>query len=230
MNPLISKLTDSPVLARAAPFGLFVLLTFAQGHGETAPFWIYLAKTLLAAWLLWIVRGAVPEMRWRLSWEALVVGIGVFVFWVGLDLALIRLGFPNSYPKLNISGAAWNPHVPFGQGSGLAWFFLGARLLGVSLVVPPLEEVFFRSFLYRFFARTDFLSIPLGTFLWFPFLATSLVFGLEHREWLAGILCGFAYQGLVWRKKRLGDAITAHAITNFLLGLWVVGQGAWQYW
>jgi len=50
---------------------------------------------------------------------------------------------------------------------------------------------------------------------------TSLLFGFEHREWLAGIFCGFAYQGLVCWKKRLGDAITAHAITNALLGYWV---------
>jgi CAAX prenyl protease-like protein len=231
MNPLVSNLTASPVLARVAPFLLFVLLTFVQGHAAAAaPFWIYSAKTLLAAWLLWLVRGAVPEMRWRLSWEALAVGVGVFVLWVGLDLALGRLGFLSSYPKLNLSGEPWNPHVAFGQGSGLAWFFLAVRVLGSSLIVPPMEEVFFRSFLYRFIARSDFLSVPLGTFLWFPFLAASLVFGAEHREWLAGILSGFAYQALVCRKKRLGDAITAHAVTNLLLGLWVIWQGAWQYW
>ena len=45
-----------------------------------------------------------------------------------------------------------------------------------------------------------------------------------------GILCGFAYQGLVIWKRRLGDAITAHAITNFSLGVWVVWKGAWQFW
>jgi CAAX prenyl protease-like protein len=231
MNPLISKLTGSPVLARVAPFLLFILLTFVQGHaGGSAPFWIYFAKTLVTAWLLWLVRGAVSELRWHLSWEAVVVGVGVFVLWIGLDVILVRLGFPNSYPKLSLNGAAWNPHVAFGQGTGLAWFFLLVRVLGSSLVVPLMEEVFFRSFLYRFIARSDFLSVPLGAFLWFPFLAASSVFGAEHREWLAGILSGFAYQALVCRKKRLGDAITAHALTNFLLGLWVIWQGAWQYW
>jgi CAAX prenyl protease-like protein len=63
-----------------------------------------------------------------------------------------------------------------------------------------------------------------------PFVVTSLVFGLEHHEWLAGILCGFAYQGLVIWKGRLGDAVTAHGITNFLLGVWVLWRGAWQFW
>ena len=63
-----------------------------------------------------------------------------------------------------------------------------------------------------------------------PFLATALIFGLAHNEWLAGILCGAAYQWLVLRKNRLGDALTAHAITNFLLGAWVVWRGAWNFW
>jgi hypothetical protein len=40
-----------------------------------------------------------------------------------------------------------------------------------------------------------------------------------------------AYQWLVLRKNRLGDAMTAHAITNFLLGVWVVWRGgsAWKF-
>ena len=61
--------------------------------------------------------------------------------------------------------------------------------------------------------------MPLNRFLPLPFLATAAVFGFSHNEWLAGILCGAAYQWLVLRKNRLGDAMTAHAITNFLLGL-----------
>jgi len=104
------------------------------------------------------------------------------------------------------------------------------RIAGSASIVPLLEEVFFRSFLYRYLAKPDFLSVRLGTFAWRPFLITSLIFGFEHREWLAGVLCGFAYQGLVSWKERLGDAIMAHGITNFLLGVWVVWQGAWQFW
>ena len=57
-----------------------------------------------------------------------------------------------------------------------------------------------------------------------------MIFGAAHAEWLAGILCGLAYQALVCRKKRLGDAMTAHAITNFLLGVWIVATGEWRFW
>lgn len=61
-------------------------------------------------------------------------------------------------------------------------------------------------------------------------MVTSLLFGLVHYEWLAGILCGLAYQWLVISKNRLGDAMTAHAITNFILGIYIVWRGAWGFW
>jgi hypothetical protein len=122
----------------------------------------------------------------------------------------------------------WNPHRQFGPGT--AWVFIMVRLVGSSLVVPPLEEVFYRSFLYRYIARPDFETLPLKYFAWPSLLLTAAVFGLSHYEWLPGILCGLLYQALVLRHNRLGDAMTAHAITNFLLGLWIVWKGAWHFW
>ena len=166
------------------------------------------------------MRPIVSEMRWAISWEAVVIGIAVFVMWVGID---------PYYPQFK-SSELWDPHRQFGQNSALAWLMIVTRILGSTLVVPPLEEVFYRSFLYRYFARSDFLSLPLNRFLPWPFFATAAVFGFSHFQWLAGILCGMAYQWLVLRKNRLGDAMTAHAITNFLLGVWVVWKPAWQFW
>jgi CAAX prenyl protease-like protein len=125
----------------------------------------------------------------------------------------------------------WNPNTQFGNGSTAAWGFIAVRILGSSLVVPPIEEVFYRSFLYRLLVRQNFLTMPLGQYHALSFFVTSIIFGLVHPDrWVAGILCGLGYQWLVIRKGRLGDAMTAHAITNFLLGLWVVWRGAWSFW
>jgi hypothetical protein len=231
MNALAAMLTATPVRARVAPFIVFVLLTFCQDwFGPAGRYFVYLLKTVVVAWMLWAVRAVVTEMRWRVSWEAVAVGAGVFVLWVGLDPLFAKLGLADSYPKLKLSGPPWNPMREWGDGAGMAWFFIVVRVAGSSIIVPMLEEVFFRSFLYRFIANPDFEREPLGRFAWKPFLITSAIFALEHREWLAGLLCGFAYQWLVCRKQRLGDAITAHAITNLLLGLWVVWRGAWHFW
>lgn len=231
MHWLCAQLTRTPLIARVVPFVLFVVLTFCQDlFGPAGRYWLYFAKTLLAVAMLVAVWPAVQEMRWKFSWEAVVVGVAMFALWAGLDDLLVLLGFKNSYPKLNFGGGPWNPNAQFGEWSGLAWFFIVVRIAGSSVVVPMLEEVFFRSFVYRYIAKVDFLSVPLDAFARRPFLLTAILFAAEHREWLAGLLCGFAYQGLVCWKNRLGDAITAHAITNFLLGVWVVWQGNWRFW
>jgi CAAX prenyl protease-like protein len=228
-------LGTSPLVARVAPFVVFLVLTSCQGRfGAASAYWFYLAKTLVAVWLIWEMRPFVSEMRWAISWEAVVVGIGVFILWIGLDPFYPKL--TEIITKLGLSKffgthqAIWNPHEQFGQNSALAWLMIVTRILGSTLVVPPLEEVFYRSFLYRYVAKPDFLSVPLNRFLPLPFLVTAAVFGISHSQWLAGILCGMAYQWLVLRRNRLGDAMTAHAITNFLLGVWVAWQGAWQFW
>lgn len=217
----IRALLNRPDKARAVPYILFVLPIYLGGRfGLESFYWVYFGRTILGALLIWIMWPLVREMRYRFSWEAVVVGVGVLVMWVGID---------SFYPHLLESNDNWNTfqHLPSVE---LAWFFVITRILGSTLVVPALEEVFFRSFLYRWVVKPDFDSLPLNYFAWKPFLVTSLLFGFVHSEWLAGILCGFAYQWLVLRKNRLGDAMTAHAITNFLLGLYVVWKGQWQFW
>ncbi|HEY4416048.1 MAG TPA: CAAX prenyl protease-related protein [Verrucomicrobiae bacterium] len=227
--------SNSPLAARVAPFVIFVLLTAMQGQfGAASAYWFYFAKTLVGLWLVWEMRPFITEMRWTFSWEAVVVGIGIFALWVGIsgewttqNSLWAKLGLSHPATKL---AAVWNPKEQFGSGSGLAWFFIAVRILGSTFVVPPIEEAFYRSFLYRYIASQNFLSVPLNKFLPMPFLVTAAIFGFSHNEWLAGILCGAAYQWLVLRKNHLGDAMAAHAITNFLLGVWVVWRGAWNFW
>lgn len=229
MQGWIQRWRASPTLVRVVPFAVFVGLTVGQElSGPVGRYWLYAAKSGVVAVLLWLLRGALVEMRWRLSLAGLVTGVAVFGLWVGLEPALAELGVPQL--RLLPNAPPWNPHAQFGNQIGLAWFFVAVRVLGSTLVVPPLEEVFYRSFLYRYLARSDFQSLPLGQFAWGRFVACAVLFGLSHREWVEGTLCGLAYQGLVVRTNRLGDAITAHTVTNLLLALWVIGRGAWHYW
>ena len=223
MDFLRKKFEVSPEYVRIAPFVIFVILTALQGQfGEDSRFWLYAAKTIVGAWLIWEMRPFVEELRWAVSWEAIVVGIAIFAVWVGLD---------GHYPRFSEPGDGWNPFKQYGAGSPLGWFYVLVRIAGSSIVVPPLEEVFYRSFLYRYFVKIDFRAMPFNRFHALSFFVTSIIFGVMHPDrWLAGILCGIGYQWLVVRKNRLGDAMTAHAITNFLLGIWVVWKGAWSFW
>lgn len=224
---LRDEVKNSPEAARMAPYFIFVALTVAQGHlGADSMYWMYAVKTIVGAWMIWEIRPLVAEMRWAFSWEAVLVGIGVCVIWVGLN---------PYYPMNHIfftptADDTWNPFALYGAHSSLAWSYVIVRTLGSAIVVPPLEEIFFRSFLYRYFIRYNFQALPLATFHITSFIVTSALFGFMHYQWLAGILCGLLYQWLVIRKGRLGDAMLAHGITNFLLGIWIVWKGDWQFW
>ena len=237
---------ESPAFWRTAPFLLFLVLTYGQGQfGEASRYWIYLLKTLAGVGLIWHIHPHVPEMRWRVSWEACLAGLVVFGIWVGLEglyptvsevverwicPAMNSVGLERWCPQAGAAPAPWNPSHVFGANSMAAWLFVVVRIAGSALVVPPLEEVFYRSFLYRYLIKADFESVPLAVFRPAAFVIAALVFGVAHREWLAGVFCALVYQGLVCHKQRLGDAMTAHAVTNFLLGLWVVAKGAWHFW
>ena len=244
MSSPLSNWRNSPALVRVVPFLIFVGLTAGQGQfGEASRYWFYLVKTAVGAALVWATWPWVKEMRFGWSWEAAGVGVLVFVLWIGLDglypsldgvlrMVVCPLAKPLGLEAWCGHAPAppnpWNPHRLFSPG--LAWVFIMVRLVGSSLVVPPLEEVFYRSFLYRYIARPAFDTLPLKYFAWPSLLLTAAIFGLSHYEWLPGILCGLLYQALVLRHNRLGDAMTAHAITNFLLGLWIVWKGAWHLW
>jgi membrane protease YdiL (CAAX protease family) len=241
---MTDRLTQSPALVRVLPFAVFIALTFIQDSaGEAGRYWIYLGKTLAGAAVLFALRKYISELEWRFSIPALVTGIVVFIMWVGIDgwyptttdlysnyicPALKKIGLAKTCE--GAAARSWNPNATFGDGSPLSIFFILVRIAGATLLVPAIEEIFWRSFVYRFAANVSFDRETLGRFFPGAFIITAVLFGFEHREWLAGILCACAYQGLVIWKKRLGDAVVAHAITNFLLGLYVVWKGAWQFW
>ncbi|MGE3309170.1 MAG: CAAX prenyl protease-related protein [Limisphaerales bacterium] len=234
---MLDEIKKSPLLARVVPFAVFLLITVAlqTSGGETSRYWWYLAKTVVGAWLVWECRNVVAEMKWAFSWEAVAVGVAVFVMWVGLDPfypkqdeLMFKLGFgkdPAETPPV-----IWNPFAAYGAGSAMGWFFVVVRTVGSTALVPMLEEVFYRSFLYRYLISPEFERVPLNRFHGVSLAVTCGVFAFTHHQWLAGILCGIAYQGLVLRKNRIGDAMTAHAITNFLLAVWVVARPDWKFW
>ncbi len=147
----------------------------------------------------------------------LTVGIIVFAFWIRMDWEFAVVGKPEIF----------NPHT---LHDGLLYSFIAIRMFGTSMVVPVFEELFWRSLIIRYIISHDFTSVKLGTFTWSSFIVSSLFFGLEHHLWLAGILAGAFYNLLLYRTKNLFYCILAHGITNFLLGVYVIKTGSWQFW
>ena len=67
-------------------------------------------------------------------------------------------------------------------------------------------------------------------FSWVAFLVSSVLFGLLHGRWLAGVLAGMLYALAFYRRRSLGDAVAAHAVTNALIAAYVLSTGAWSMW
>lgn len=212
------NMAKSPEAARFLP--LFIWLgigTLAMGGGDMK-FWAYMLKVFVGAWVVWEMRRYIPEIRWTISWQAIVVGVLVFAVWVGLD---------PFYPKIQLfmkdtQESIWDPFTRFGNSSVVAWALIVIRIFGMTVLVPPIEEAFYRSLVYRYIIKYDFTKVALNHFDGIALVLMSLMFGFVHFQWLPGIFCAMAYQWLVFRRGHLGDAMTAHAITNFLLAVYVV--------
>jgi CAAX prenyl protease-like protein len=111
------------------------------------------------------------------------------------------------------------------------WTFLAIRVLGSTLLVPILEELFWRAWLMRWVANNDFWKLPLGYYAPAAFWITAALFASEHGPyWEVGLAAGVLYGAWLIRTKNLADCILAHAVTNGVLAVYVLTRAQWQYW
>ncbi|MES2149202.1 MAG: CAAX prenyl protease-related protein [Pseudomonadota bacterium] len=147
---------------------------------------------------------------------ALAVGVLVLVLWVSLDADWMIVGAPGGFDPRS--------------GDQLDWRWVAVRIGGAALVVPVMEELFWRAFLMRWIKDPDFASVDPARPGARAFLVSVLLFGVEHNQWLAGIVAGAAYSALYMRHRTLWSPILAHAVSNALLGVWIVRTANWAYW
>ncbi len=223
-----------PVWPYVLPLGGFLALTALEGQlptgpsGAADPFWyplVYALKIAVVCVLLWICRSKLRELR---PWPtpigiALALGLGLLValLWVGLD------GRYPAIPFLSGSRVAFNPSTIPPPGR---YLFLAIRMLGLVVVVPIIEELFYRSFLMRWLVDPDVSRVPLGTVTPLGLAATSVIFALSHPEWLPALLTGLAWGWLVRHTKSLSACVLSHATANLALGVYVLAAGAWRFW
>ena len=209
--------------------GFEELVRFLAGHGvisvgETTLYYLYPVKIVIVAGLLYRYRGEYRELRAgdltmaRSTLAVCVVGLLVYSLWIELQWTV------------DIAGTAkgFNPMLLPGKGARIA--LASCRIIGSVLVVPPMEELFWRSFLIRTIIDSDFRKIPIGTFTWPSFLLTVVLFGLEHHAILAGIMAGIAYNLVLYKTRSIAQCILAHSLTNLALAVHVISTGSWHYW
>ena len=214
-------------LPYVAPMAVFMLITAVEGQFKSQYPLVYIIKVMAVSLCVWYSREPFREIKpeGRFILPAVLVGAAVFAEWIWLDPL-------THYPHLVFLGkrAEYNPFVSIANPVVRA-FFLVARFYGLALLVPLVEEVFWRSFLLRIFTDPDdFQRVKLGAFSWTAFAAVAVAFGLAHPEWLEAIICAAAYGLLLRQTKSLFACVVAHATTNLMLGIYVITQHAWNFW
>ena len=224
--------SDSPMLNRAAwarvlPFLTYVFFIVAgdllERLGYSAAqlrclYGVKIAAVVLVLAFCWRHYSELKNFRLSPKAAAIAVatGLGVLLLWISLNAGWMVVGSPSGFDP--------------SSGGRLDWPMVLVRLAGATLVVPIMEELFWRSFLLRWIQAADFMSVDPSQVGIKSFLITALLFGVEHNLWLAGIVAGAAYSVLYMSNRTIWSPILAHAVTNGLLGVWVVSTANWTYW
>jgi len=182
-----------------------------------------------------------PKMKSILP--ALAVGSLVFILWIGFESEIFKRFFPKIsefyeryFVQLTRFGKLREPlelgsnglyhYDPRATGWPLFWI----HMLGTTVVISAIEEFMFRGFLYRWMQGSPFFKKGLGVMNVKMCVLVSVIFALEHNEWLMGFLCGLLYTALMVRTRDIWAAVWAHALTNGLLGWYAVYTGAYWFW
>ena len=207
------------------PLGSFLAVTALEGSVNAS--WYpaaYAVKLVVVLVSLWFARGTLRDLLPAPSWIsialAIAAGLLVTALWVGLD---------GHYPEFKALGqrTAFDPAPlkPLARG-----FFLVVRMIGLVLVVPLIEELFYRSFLMRWIINSDISQVPIGKVTPLALAVTTGVFTGSHPEWLPALLTSLIWGGLLAKTKSVSACVVSHAAANLALGIYVLSTGAWKFW
>lgn len=217
----------SQTRAYSAPFLLFIALMAAGDLLGWPRHWVYASQTLLCGGLL-LFHFRQYSLRFRPCWLwTIPVAAAVFAIWVSPQALL---GFPRRE-------SGFDPNL-FASHPLLYWLNLSLRFARLVIVVPLLEEIFWRGFLIRWLITEDFTKVPPGRFTPVSFFGVVACFGLAHwgpqlapgQDFLPALITSALYNLVLYRSRNLGDCVLAHAATNLLLGLYIMATRQWGFW
>lgn len=227
------KADDWNWMPYVAPMACFLALTACEGAlpGSTddaaSPWYpaFYGLKVVAVVAVLIACRSTWRDYRPFPRPPAIGLSIGL-----GLLVTLVWVGIDGWYPSLPFLGKriGFNPMTAIGSPGGrLA--FLAVRMFGLVVMVPFLEELFWRSFLIRWVINPEFDKVPVGTVTPLAAVITSVAFAAAHPEWLPAVLTGLAWAGLLAHTRSLSACLISHAVANLGLGVYAMVSGEWKF-
>lgn len=202
-------------------FGVF---TTAESYLPSAWYpWAYIAKVCAVIASLVIVPRSLRDITpsSTVMVPAILVGLLIFAEW-------IVLGQWIPYPHLG-TRTAFNPFDTLTNPTE-RWMLLVARFFGLVVLVPIIEESFWRNFVLRYATDADIDRVPIGTYSAAAFWVATLGSALTHPEWLVALVAGVLFALLLRFTRSMFAVVVSHAVANLALGVYIVTTGDWKYW
>jgi CAAX prenyl protease-like protein len=215
-----------PSAPYVVPFAAFLVLLALAPQVPVPQNIEFAARCVILAAVLWYFSREVISFRVSRPVGSLLLGIGVFLIWIGPDV--LFTGYRSHWLFQNgLTGKLSSSISPAAQGD---WVALTFRAIRAVILVPIIEELFWRAWALRWIVNHDFRQLPLGSYNPQSFWIVAALFAVEHGPyWEVGLICGVLWNWWMGRTKSLGDLIFVHAVTNGLLCAYVYITRHWEY-
>lgn len=184
---------------------------------------IYPLQVVVCAGYIWWIR---RDAEWRASVGSCLVGAAVGVVGIAAWLVPYLFGWiPNE--------GGFEPQRVFGDSEwaiALAYFFRFARAV---LIVPIVEEFFWRGYLMRWCIDRDFpQNVPLGQGSLLSYVVVTLAFMMAHNpvDYAGAFVYGTLAYILVIKTRHLLPVVIMHAVANLIMGVCAVVLDLPQLW
>jgi exosortase E/protease (VPEID-CTERM system) len=200
----IAPLTEDKAAAFIVPFLAFMLSgLFVHTFSQTPEVW-YGIQVAAMTMALWFFRKPVLALARDLDLVAVGAGVAVGIGWI-------------------VTAKPAAPYASLAEFGALAltlWIVL--RVIGTAILVPVVEELFFRGYLFSLIDDGSHLRRALAI------TVTSVGFAALHSRPLAAALAGVIFALVLLRRGRVFDAIIAHAVANALIAAAALITGQWS--
>jgi len=216
-----------PFLPYVVPFASFMAFLVVQKYVPLNPVVEYPLRVVLLSAILWFFSREAIDLKAKHKLETVVLGVAVFAIWIGPDM-LLPMYRQHWLFQNPIMGQIRNPVSEDVLRNPVV---LSSRIIRAVVLVPIIEELFWRAWLMRWLISPQFERVPLGTYQFGAFILTAVLFAAEHGPyWDVGLVTGIIYNWWMIRTRSLGDCILVHAVTNACLCGYVVATRHWEYW
>lgn len=200
MPPFLSD----PAVVRILPFIVFMASALLASTFSESPSLVYPWRALAMGAVLALLWPSIRALPWRFDLLAFGAGVAIAVMWI-------------------VTGPS-EGEPPYGAlAGGALGLWIVARILGTTLFVPIIEELFFRDYLMSRIAPAG-----KGVAMIVAVVISTVLFALLHDRWLVAGIAGVIFAALVWRSRNITDAILAHGVANGAIAVWAFATGAWH--